>query len=242
MGEFFLLLALEVAGLAAIWFLLKARISRALELDGLLAEARKELRLLTIEINETTERNITLVEDRLGALQELLSEADRRIGVMKRETARREGEVELYSRLGKKTPRADPPPRSPPRESPRPPGPELFPGTAPEAEKEPRRPEDSPDTPGAGDRPGSLQGDPLSLIPASSRPRPEILARRESVIPPKSLRERALELHRGGFSAELIAARLGATVSEIELLVSLEDGRAGLGGAEEAGSAGEGAP
>jgi hypothetical protein len=57
---------------------------------------------------------------------------------------------------------------------------------------------------------------------------PEIVAAPASVIPPRTLRERAIELHRSGFSPDIIAARLGATVSEIELLVSLEEGRSGM--------------
>ena len=61
MGDLFILVAIDVAGLAAIFFFLKAKIRRTLEIDGLLAEARKEVRLLSIEINETTDRNISLV-------------------------------------------------------------------------------------------------------------------------------------------------------------------------------------
>ncbi len=97
-------IVIDLGGLVLIWFLLRARIAKALEIDGLLAEARKEARLLTIEINETTDRNITLVEDSLTSLRELLAEADRRMGVVRREAGRRQVEGEVYSRLGRRAP------------------------------------------------------------------------------------------------------------------------------------------
>ena len=40
------------------------------------------------------------------------------------------------------------------------------------------------------------------------------------------MREEALDLYRRGFSADLIAARTGATVAEIELLLEIEERRA----------------
>jgi hypothetical protein len=70
MGEYLILVAIDIAGLMVIWFVLKARVRKSLELDGLLAEARKEVRLLNLELNETTERNISLIEDRLSGRSE----------------------------------------------------------------------------------------------------------------------------------------------------------------------------
>jgi len=221
MGSIIVGAVIDIGGLVLIWFILRARIAKALEIDGLLAEARKEARLLTIEINETTDRNITLVEDRLTALRELLAEADRRIGVVRRETGRRQAETDVYSRLGRR-----PPIRT-----------ELFSGEGGQSEdgpaiaasielavsSPPPEPTVVPLALGEGRAPAEAEAVPLPLGPRL----PEIVTASASVIPPKSLRERALELHRSGFSPDIIAARLGATVSEIELLVSLEEGRAG---------------
>jgi hypothetical protein len=76
------------------------------------------------------------------------------------------------------------------------------------------RPQASPE--GAGEGPIRL---------SFSRPLPEVVRAEGSVIPPKTRREEALDLYREGFSADIIANRLGATVAEIELLISLEEGR-----------------
>jgi hypothetical protein len=45
----------------------------------------------------------------------------------------------------------------------------------------------------------------------------------------KPLPERALELYRMGFTVELIASRLGRTVGEIELMLSLEERKGDFG-------------
>ncbi len=232
MGSILLTAVLDIAGIVLVWFLLRRRIRKTLEIDGLLAEARKEARLLTIEINETTERNITLIEDRLGALRELLAEADRRMGVMRRETGRRQAETEVYSRLGKRLPVASASPQ---------PGPErelaassatARPRMEAPAASEPRVIQPELEIGGEeGAREASAEAMRNEPVPLSLGPRiPEILSAPTSVIPPRSLHERAIELHRSGFSADIIAARLGATISEIELLVSLEEGRGGQEG------------
>jgi hypothetical protein len=216
MVNFLVLLAVDLLGLAGIWFFLKAKMSRALELDSLLDSIRKEVRALNIELNETTDRNISLVEDRMKSLHELLDEADRRMGVVKRELGRRETEREVYNHLGRRAQGAGLP-RGEAELS------RLEPTAAepPLAEAAPvaqtpsaPRPQASPEEAGEG---------PIRL--SFSRPLPEVVRAEGSVIPPKTRREEALDLYREGFSADIIANRLGATVAEIELLISLEEGR-----------------
>jgi len=243
MTQFFVLLAIEILGLASIWLLLKARVRKTLELDSLLSDARKEVRALSIELNETADRNITLIEDRLEALRGILSEADRRMGVMKRELGSRAAEKEVYEKLSRSRPvlRRD--------------------STAPMTRENAYEPDivanrtegrDAANRPGLGAAAatGTMATDQIIARPVvdeaangnASVPRsatideapirlelgrraPEILRSRESVVPPKSLRESTVELYRKGFSAEVIAAKLGATLAEIDLLVSLEENR-----------------
>ncbi|MBL8965585.1 MAG: hypothetical protein JNG85_01180 [Spirochaetaceae bacterium] len=234
------MLALDIFGLAAIWLYVKARLKRALELEGLLAGVRKEVRALSLELNETADRNISLVEDRLDALRGLLEEADRRMGVMRREIETRAAEREVYSHLGKRAPQASYQPAAAPRPvaaAPREEGSEapaagsyaagssgpagafgaagLSGAAVPPAA--PRAAEPRLDAAGEG---------PIRLdLARAGRAMPELRTARESVIPPRPLREEAVELYRKGFSADIIAARLGATIAEIELLVSLEERR-----------------
>lgn len=206
-----ILLALELLGLGLIWLLLQARLRRALELETFVEGVRREVRGLEIELNEAADRSVSLVEDRLESLRTLLEDADRRILVHRRELGNRKAEAEIYDRLGRRSPEAA---SSPARRTPA-----SLPVSAealPEAGGEDR----GEDPFEAADRGGA---DPIRLDLA--RRLPEATRSRESVIPPRPLRERALELHDRGFSPDLIATRLGATVAEIELLVSIEEGR-----------------
>jgi hypothetical protein len=208
-AQFFLLAAIEIAGLFAIWFLIRAKVRRYLELDSLLAGVRVEARALVLELNETADRNVSLVEDRMVALRELLGEVDRRIGVERRELDLRETEREVYAKLNKRRPIV----------------PEASRPVVTEADKNP----DDAETPG----PLSGHEAPITLSLGSSAPSaagqrqaPEIEVAPKTVVPGITMREEALELYRRGFSADLIAARTRATVAEIELLVEIEERRA----------------
>ncbi len=193
-AQFFALAALELAGLFAIWFLIKARVARYLELENLLAGVRDEARALVLELNETADRNVSLVEDRMKALRSLLEEVDKRIGLGHRELDARAAEREVYAKLAKRRP--------------------IVPGAVAEAEA-----------------PITLSLGPAAEAQAAPRPGPEVLVSDDLLLSSRTKREEAVELYRRGISADLIAARLGATVAEIELLVEMEERRsAGAGG------------
>lgn len=213
MSTFFILLALDLLGLAGIWLYAKYRLNKALGLESLMEDIHKEVHALTIDLNETADRNISLVEDRMRALRSLLDEADRRIGIMHREVENKAQEREVYTKLGR------------PRQAPEPlPGPAPRGGSQLEGSARAMRPEAQPaDLPLEASDEEARQEAPIRLD--LGRKTVEVTPAKESVIPPKSLREEAIELYNRGFSADIIAARLGATVAEIDLLVSLEEGR-----------------
>jgi hypothetical protein len=221
--QFFALAAIELAGLFAIWFFLKAKIRRYLELDNLLSGVREEARALVLELNETADRNVSLVEDRMLALRELLSEVDRRIGVEKREIVSRDAEREVYAKLNLRRPIV-PAAARPIVPAARPIVPEEERPIAPAARSiiqavSPSEEESAPITLSLG---AENQGPQRSL--------PEVRVTGE-ISAARSRREEALDLYRRGISADLIAARLGATVAEIELLIEMEERRrGGVGG------------
>jgi hypothetical protein len=222
--QFLALAAIELAGLFAIWFFLKAKIRRYLELDNLLSGVREEARALVLELNETADRNVSLVEDRMLALRELLSEVDRRIGVEKREIVSRDNEREVYAKLNLRRPIVPAAARPIVPAAARPIVPEAERPIAPAARSilqavSPSEEESAPITLSLG---MENQGPQRSL--------PEVRVTGE-ISAARSRREEALDLYRRGISADLIAARLGATVAEIELLIEMEERRrGGVGG------------
>jgi hypothetical protein len=214
--------AFEVAGFFLIWFLLRARIRRFLELDNLLEGVRDEARALVIELNESADRSVSLVEDKMKALQDLLGEIDRRMGLARRELEKRSVEREVYTKLAQRRPIVPQASETPVRT----------------AFQEPRRDAESASSSSgmpaerfaAGSSKEAEGGEiiQLALGPASDTPRvPELRVSDAGLASKPSMREEALDLYRKGFSADLIAARLGATVAEIELLVEIEERRSG---------------
>jgi len=91
--------------LTALWFFLffyfKWYIKKRTSVSGQLEEYRNEVIKLNAEINSVTDRNLTLIEDKVKKLKELLEEADKRVAVYAGELEKsRRGEA-LYTSLGR---------------------------------------------------------------------------------------------------------------------------------------------
>ena len=99
-------LILDVGGLLLIYVLLRDRVRRAASRDAQIAEIRDEVSRLLVELNRTTDRNIALIEDRIASLNELLSSADKKIGLLRRETEKHDVGTQIYSRLSEGRSRA----------------------------------------------------------------------------------------------------------------------------------------
>jgi hypothetical protein len=229
-AQFLILAAIDVAGLFAIWFILRARVGRYLELESLLSGVREEARALITEMNETADRNVSLVEDRMKSLGELLDEADRRMGLVRRELGARSAEREVYARLSKRRPIV---PSEESAQAPTAPRAARAPSAAAEEGAViPAAGEDAADAGGEGGgfRAAGGEGGPVEFLLASARAvpgggLPDVRVSEERIETGRTLRERAIELHRKGFSAQIIAAKVGATVAEIELMIEMEEMR-----------------
>jgi hypothetical protein len=92
--------AVLLAGHLTSFLILKKKIDKVLQPSLLLDKIRKEVNAIIVELNGTTERNIALLEDRLGALKELLSQADKKLSLLQRDAEQREINQKLYARLG----------------------------------------------------------------------------------------------------------------------------------------------
>lgn len=161
----------NLAVLFGFFFFFRGRIDRALQSENILHDIRAEVDQMIIELNETTERNIGLVEDQLERLSTRIGEADRRIVVLKKESDRGRPPDTVYTRLrpvvAVKAEEKD----------------------SKQAERRPQRPVEKP---------------------------PE----------KKNIREQVLELYRSGLDAREIASKLGKTLGEVELIITLGTNRA----------------
>jgi hypothetical protein len=95
-----LLLAAAVAvGYVLVYFVLRRKIARTLAAATVLREVREEVNRILVELNQTTHRNVTLLEDRIASLTELLARADKKIALARREAEKQELAERVYSEL-----------------------------------------------------------------------------------------------------------------------------------------------
>jgi hypothetical protein len=95
-----ILLAVEIGGLLVVYAVLRERVRRGTSAAAQSQELREEVSRLVVELNQTTDRNIALVEDGIARLNELLARADKKIGLLRRESEKHEMGMQVYSRLG----------------------------------------------------------------------------------------------------------------------------------------------
>ncbi len=157
----FILIAVNILGYFVLFTALARRIRREASPE---TRIREEVNRLMVELNQTTDRNIALIEDRIASLTELLSKADKKIGLLRRESEKHDMGAKVYGRI-----------------------------------REVRAP------------------DPAVEVPRERTVGPPALEAETD------LRERVIALHRAGFTASLIASRVGAPRGEVELILSLEN-------------------
>jgi hypothetical protein len=120
--SFTLLLGLNALALIGMYLFFKNRIDKRIEAERLLDNLRNDAGRIVAELiqdlNRITDRNITLMEDKVGELQKILDIADKRILLMRKEVKKEETVDRVYSELKRKSPQpsagtAVPPPAPP---------------------------------------------------------------------------------------------------------------------------------
>lgn len=193
---------------------IRARTSQQAALD----EVKREVGAIITELNATTERNIELIEDRIASLERLIEQADKRVGALRRDLAAHQGESGTYSRLGRQT-------ASPGASRARQPGSE-YDAARPDATTGGA----SAEAPGfAGDgaaRPGDRGVRPGDGLPPGSGPAQGRAGGGEDAAADAggNARDRVRRLYLQGLPLPRIAAIVGKTVGEVELIVALDEG------------------
>lgn len=125
-----LALLLFNSGILLLMFLFfRRRIDRELSADRAIEKVRTEIGQLVAEMNRTTERNITLIEDRVRRVGAEIDRADRSLSALTRVRETTERSVETYNELGRiRKPEAKIEPQ------------QIRPQEVPEAEVPPERP------------------------------------------------------------------------------------------------------
>ncbi len=188
-------LVVDIGGLLLVYLLLRDRVRRTVATETRIAEIREEVSRLLVELNQATDRNIALMEDRIAVLNDALSTADKKIGLLRRETEKHDVGSQIYSRLAEGRPKAVGEASTMPPQRPR--------SAAPAPER-------------AAAAPVPRPAAPLS-VELSEKPAAE-----PGSAGGPDVRQRVMMLFRSGFSPSLIASRVGAPLGEVELIISLE--------------------
>jgi hypothetical protein len=99
MERFILYSALLIAGYFVVYLILKSRLKILVDPKTVLDSIRDEVDRIIAELNSTTDRNITLLEDKVQALSALLEQADKKISILRREIEKHELSARVYSEL-----------------------------------------------------------------------------------------------------------------------------------------------
>jgi hypothetical protein len=186
-------------------------IRRRTSRGSILAGYQEEVDRLIAEIDHATDRDAQLVEERITALRKILDEADRRIALMSRDMDKRRSSMELYTALGTRqpVPPADGTPAAHPALNPVPDVPARVPAQVP-----------APAAPGSFG-PGSPEQEVSAVEQAGETPAREGSVPEGPASGGRPLTQRVVELSRQGFADELIAARLGLSLSEVKLALAV---------------------
>ena len=221
-------LIIDVGGLFLMYALLRDRVRRATSAAAQIAELREEVSRLVVELNQTTERNVALLEDRITGLTDLLAASDRKIGLLRREIERHDVGAQVYSRLaeggGKRAPggtagasvQGDRGRRQPPQpvES----APSLSVELSSAAEHS------------GGARPAERDAQLARQAPGART------GGEGGGIGKDDVHQRVMMLSNSGFSANLIATRVGIPLGEVELIIALERQRTSQAAVEPGGA------
>jgi hypothetical protein len=252
-----------------LWFAtllyLKAYVRRRTTVDYMLGQLREEIRLLEAGIDEKTEQNLLLLEEKIQALRDMCGEAEKRVALYTQELRRKNAQDTALEALHK-----NPPPshevvasretaasgksrRPARRENPagtsrkgsirdslevvelnlaRAAGAYKDQAILPEAVRNKPRPVEPDQSVPAGKIPAktgettaAATVPPASAAPEETPAGPRFI-RSDNPVRPRTapMRERVAELYKAGFSEELIAGRLGISVSEARLFIAMHKG------------------
>lgn len=176
-----------------------------------LGDLRSEVDKLIVDLGREADRDVALLESRVKNLRSLIDEADRRILVADRETARKERERAALSVQ-------DPP--SAPIERETPPVPQEKTASESRARNRTIEAESKPAATGFPEEPASAPSR-SDREPVMIYTRPLIKRSETPIEPVVPVRERVLDMARKGFAAPMIAQTLSLPLGEVELILDM---------------------
>ncbi len=97
----FISIGINIIILVIFFVYFKTKIENVSRSSDVLEVIAEEVNQIIIELNQTTERNIVLIEEKINNLNDLLKKSDKIISIIKKEDSKRKIVSNSYSDIGK---------------------------------------------------------------------------------------------------------------------------------------------
>lgn len=181
-----------------------ARLKTVFSPQKILANLKTEVDNLVADIGRETDRDVAILENRIVALRTLIDEADRRVGLARRETEKKSREALILDALSKT--------------SPKPAVTEVSPGYSDFRKPDKPNFDKFPET-GAPEPAISAPEPAISAVHVYNRN--SFVRRPVPIQPSVPVHEKVIDLARKGLSAEFIASTLSLSQGEVELIINI---------------------
>ena len=208
-----------------LWIVFLIKFKKLFSTDDIISKTRSEMNNMIMDINRNTERNITLIDDRIQKLKLVISEADKRIALARAEEERN-ASVSSLNKAVNRTPaavkRAE----------------ETYKQTAGGTKPKPEASYEVTDTGirAAGMQPPLFSENGTKLVNAETKVTvqsdgtayaevpvitPKVYFSETPVVPRKDLNQHVTELAATGFTVEQIAKQLSCSLSEVQMVLDM---------------------
>lgn len=92
-------IGINIIALFGIFFFFKRRIDKSLRTEEVVTTIREEIEQMIVELNQTTNRNVDIIEERINQLKQVIASADKQIKVLNKEIRSKAQESETYLNL-----------------------------------------------------------------------------------------------------------------------------------------------
>ena len=181
-----------------------ARLKTVFSPQKILANLKTEVDNLVADIGRETDRDVAILENRIVALRTLIDEADRRVGLARRETEKQSREALILDALSET--------------SPKPAVTEVSPGYSDFRKPDKPNFDKFPET-GAPEPAISAPEPAISAVHVYNRN--SFVRRPVPIQPSVPVHEKVIDLARKGLSAEFIASTLSLSQGEVELIINI---------------------
>ncbi len=99
MESFLFIIACQLISFLLLYIFLKRKLDKQYSKQGQIESIEHEVEKIIIELNQTTARNIGLIENKLKEIEALMGTTDKRLNILRRESEKHDLSKKVYNNL-----------------------------------------------------------------------------------------------------------------------------------------------